>query len=499
MSANLSKEISKYLSKPLKMLINGEWVKGTSNQTFDVQDPSNEKVIATVCEGVEADIDSAVSAARTAFEDPSWRFMSTSHRTRLMLNLADLIEKNGETMCELDVISMGKPIAEARVFDGPLSADILRYQAGWATKITGQTSSTTLPDMRSEGSFGQPYHSYTVREPVGVVGVIIPWNAPLIMAVAKLAPAIAAGCTIVLKPAELSPLSSLKLGELIEEAGFPPGVINIVPGLGEIAGDALVKHPGVNKISFTGSTAVGKSIIRTVADDMKRVTLELGGKSPIIAFDDADPKKVIPAAAGAIYANCGQICFVGSRLFVHRKNYEQIVDGIADIAKSLKVGPGMESDSQIGPIVSDSQIKRVAGFFNNMDGMELVTGGSQIDREGHFFEPTVVTGKDQDSRFFREEIFGPVLAVTVFDEVEEVVAMANDSTYGLAAGIFTNDLSRAHQVAGAIQAGTIWVNGYPVVDVNSPFGGFKQSGWGRENGFAGIEGFTELKTVSMAL
>ena len=276
---------------------------------------------------------------------------------------ADLIEENAATLGELDVLSMGKPSAEAKVWDGPLAADMVRYQAGWATKITGRSSTPTLPDMRAPGAFGAPYHSYSVREPIGVAGIIIPWNAPLVMAVAKMAPALAAGCTVVLKPAEDAPLSPLMVGELIRQAGFPAGVINIVPGMGETTGDALVRHPDVNKISFTGSTEVGKSIIRTVADDMKRVTLELGGKSPLIVLDDADPAAVVPSAAMALYANCGQNCFAASRLFVHRSHFNQVVDGVADIARGLKVGPGLEEDTQIGPLINAPQRDKVAGFF----------------------------------------------------------------------------------------------------------------------------------------
>ena len=499
MSLKPSAEVGDYLSKPLPMLIDGQWVQGSDRQAFEILDPSSESTVAEVFEASADDVDAAVAAARKAFNNPEWRRMATSQRTRLLLNLADLIEENAATLGELDVLSMGKPSAEAKVWDGPLSADMVRYQAGWCTKITGRSSTPTLPDMRGPGSFGTPYHSYSVRQPLGVAGIIIPWNAPLVMAVAKMAPALAAGCTVVLKPAEDAPLSPLMIGELIKKAGFPDGVVNIVPGFGEKTGAALVRHPDVDKISFTGSTEVGKSIIRTVADDMKRVTLELGGKSPVIVLEDADPAAVVPSAAMALYANCGQNCFAGSRLFVHRNHYEQIVDGIADVAKSLKVGPGLAEDTQIGPLINAPQRDKVAGFFDDMDGLEAVTGGSAMGDKGYFFEPSVVAGSNHNSRFFQEEIFGPVLTVAPFDEVDEVVARANDSTYGLAAGIFTNDLSLAHQVAGEIQAGAVWVNGYPVPDLNLPFGGFKQSGWGRENGEFGIESFTELKSVTMKL
>ena len=488
-----------YLSKPLQMLINGEWRQGADGCVFDVENPADGSVIAQVCEATEADVDAAVEAAESAFKSSEWRRMATAQRTRLLLKLADLIEANGDLFAELDVLSMGKPIAEARVWDGPLSADILRYQAGWATKIHGKSSTPTLPDMRGGDAFSIPYHSYSVRQPIGVCGIIIPWNAPLIMAVGKLAPALAAGCTVVLKPAEESPLSPLKLGELIKEAGIPDGVVNIVPGLGERAGAALVRHPKVRKISFTGSTSVGKEIIRVAADDMKRLTLELGGKAPLVAFDDANIDGVIQAAAGAIFTNCGQNCFTGSRLYLHSSIANRVVDGIVSAAGKIKVGPGMDESTEIGPLVSAKQLERVASYFDRPSNVQILCGGKRIDGEGNFFSPTVVMEGSGGSHFSAEEIFGPVLTVRTFDTDEEAVALANDTRYGLSAGIFTSNLSRAHQMAAEIDAGAIWVNGYPVPDLNLPFGGFKESGWGRENGEFGIESFTELKAVTMAL
>ena len=403
MSNSETQTVQEYLSEPRKLLINGEWVASASGKTFEVENPSTEEVLGTVYEAGAEDVDAAVSAARAAFNDPGWRWLSTAERANMLFRLAELIQQNGQLLVELDVLSMGKTIQEAQQFDAWLSGEILKYQAGWATKICGKTSTPTLPDMRGEGSFGQPYHSYSVRQPVGVAGIIIPWNAPLIMAVAKLALRLAAGCTVVLKPAELSPLSSLKLGELIQQAGFPPGVVNIVPGYGAVAGDALVRHPDVNKISFTGSTAVGKSIIRTTADDMKRVTLELGGKSPLIVCEDADPAQVIPAAAHAIYQNCGQTCFWSSRLLVQRSLYDQIVEGVAKEADALRIGPSIDPSSQIGPLVSQQAQEKVAGFFDDgLGAMEVVTGGNKKDGPGHFFQPTVVTGNDYQSRIFKE-------------------------------------------------------------------------------------------------
>ena len=488
-----------YLSRPRPMLIDGGWVPGIEGKTFEVENPADKTVIAEVCEGTEADIDAAVDAAERAFLRSEWRRMATAQRTRILLKLADLIEANGELFAELDVLSMGKPIAEARVWDGPLSADILRYQAGWATKIHGKSSTPTLPDMRGEGAFSIPYHSYSVRQPIGVCGIIIPWNAPLIMAVGKLAPALAAGCTAVLKPAEDSPLSPLKLGELFKEAGIPDGVVNIVPGLGSEAGAALARHPKVRKISFTGSTAVGKEIIRAAAEDMKRLTLELGGKAPLIAFDDVNVENVIRTAAAAIFTNCGQNCFTGSRLYLHSTIADQVIERVVAAAKAIRVGPGMDDSTEIGPLVSGSQLQRVAGFFDSSEGAEVLCGGTPLGEDGHFFAPTVVVETAETTRFSLEEIFGPVLTVKRFDTVEEAVALANNTRYGLSAGVFTSNLSLAHQTAAEIDAGAIWVNGYPVPDLNLPFGGFKESGWGRENGEFGIESFTELKSVTMAL
>ena len=495
-----SQEVKNYLSQPRPMLINGEWVESASGKIIEVENPSNGEVIGQVYEAGQAEVDAAVAAARAAFESSGWRWMATSERASLLFKFADLIQKYQKELVELDVLSMGKTIKEAGQFDAWISSEILKYQAGWCTKITGKSSTPTLPDMRGEGSFGQPYHSYSVRQPIGVAGIIIPWNAPLVMAVAKLAPALAAGCTVVMKPAELSPFSPLLLAELIQEAGFPPGVVNMIPGYGAVAGQAMVEHPDIDKISFTGSTAVGKSIIRTVSDDMKRVTLELGGKSPVIVCEDADPEQVIPAAAHAIYQNCGQTCFLGSRLFVHRKIYEQVLEGVAKEADALNVGESLDPVNDIGPLVSQQAQDKVASFFEgDMGGMEVITGGARIDGDGYFFKPTLVAGANHKSRLFQEEVFGPVLAANVFDDIDEAVSMANDSVYGLAGGIFTNDLSRAHQIAGMMDTGSVWVNGYPVVDLNLPFGGFKQSGWGRENGEEGIEAYTETKTVTMAL
>lgn len=501
MTYPVSPETTSFLATRKRMLIGGQWLESAAGKSFCVQNPCDEEMIAEVAEGDAADIDKAVRAAHAAFTNPAWRRMSPAERTKLMLRLADLIEAHALELVELDVLSIGKPISQAKAFDGPIAADMIRYNAGWCTKLGGKSSTPLLPDMRGDSGFGPPYHSYSIREPIGVVGIIIPWNAPMVMTAGKLAPALAAGCTVVIKPAEEAPLSTLRIGELIEEAGFPPGVVNIVPGAGAIAGAALVEHPLVRKISFTGSTEVGQEIVRKSAASFKRVTLELGGKSPIIICKDADLDRAIPAAAAAIFVNCGQNCFSGSRLYAHRSVFDKVVAGVADIAKSMTIGPGLDEATELGPLISARQLDRVKSFFSPqaLGGMEVVTGGRACERRGHFFEPTVVAGDQQASSIFREEIFGPVLAAAPFESPEDALLLANDSEYGLAAGLFTNDLSLAHRIAAEVQAGAIWINAYPVPDLNLPFGGFKHSGVGRENGEFGVESYTEMKSVTIAL
>lgn len=498
----LSAATTAYLRETRRMLIDGKWVPSAAGAVFEVENPSDQSIVARVYSGAAEDIELAAQAAHRAFQNPAWRRMSPSDRARLMLRLADLLELHAAELVELDVLSMGKPISDAKAFDGPIAADMIRYNAGWCSKLSGKTSTPLLPDMRPPGNFGPAYHSYSLRQPIGPVGIIIPWNAPLVMTAGKIAPALAAGCTIVLKPAEEAPLSALRIGELIQEAGFPDGVVNIVPGYGETAGAALVDHPLIRKVSFTGSTAVGREIVRKSADRFKRVTLELGGKSPVIVCRDADLTKAIPAAAGAIFVNCGQNCFSGSRLFVHNSVADKVVEGVAAIARTMKLGPGLDPTSQLGPLISKRQLERVEGFFTGASpsGVEIVTGGKRLEASpGHFFEPTVVIGRDGSSRFFREEIFGPVLTVVRFDEPEEALSYANDSEYGLAAGLFTSDLSLAHRLSAELESGAVWVNSYPVPDLNLPFGGFKASGVGRENGEYGVESYTEMKSVTIAL
>jgi phenylacetaldehyde dehydrogenase len=481
-----------FVEKPRQMLINGRWVDSVSGKTFPSYDPSTGEVLATVAEGDQADIDLAVKAARKAFESGHWRKMSPSERGRLIWKLADLIEQHLEEFALLESLDNGKPLTIARAADVPLAADLFRYMAGWATKIEGNTIPLSVPYTP-----GAKYLSYTVREPIGVVGQIIPWNFPLLMAAWKLGPALATGCTIVLKPAEQTPLSALRLGELICEAGFPEGVVNIVPGYGETAGAALAAHMDVDKVAFTGSTEVGRLIVHAAAGNLKKVSLELGGKSPNVIFKDADLDLAIPGAASAIFFNHGQCCCAGSRLYVEKAVFDKVVDGIAEQAKKIKVGPGLDASTDMGPLVSEEQLKRVCGYLDSgfSQGAKALAGGHKASDKGYFVEPTVLVNASEDMKVVQEEIFGPVVAAMPFSDPEEIVVRANDNVYGLAAGVWTNDISKAHRTADLIKAGTVWVNCYNIFDAAMPFGGYKQSGWGREMGHEVLNNYTQTKAV----
>ncbi len=473
-----------------KLLIDGQWRESVSGKTFETLNPATEEVIASVSEGDAADIDLAVKAARKAFDSGPWRKMDARDRGRLLYKLAELVEKNLEELASLETLDNGKPISESRNADLPLVIDCLRYYAGWADKIHGRT----IP-VRGN------YFCYSRREPVGVAGQIIPWNFPMLMVAWKWGPALAAGCTIVLKPAEQTPLSCLRLGELVMEAGFPAGVINIVPGFGETAGDALVKHPGADKVAFTGSTEVGKIIMRNAADTMKRVTLELGGKSPNIVFADADLDAAVEGAILGLYLNQGQCCCAGSRLFVEEKVYDAMVDKLASKAGGRKLGDPFDPTTQQGPQVDKTQFDKILGYIDSgkKQGARCVTGGERFGSKGYFIKPTIFADVKDDMVIATEEIFGPVMQVLKFKEVDEVVHRANTTDYGLAAAVWTRDIAKAHSIAARIRAGTVWVNCYDVFDAAAPFGGFKSSGMGRELGEKAIDNYTEHKTVTVSL
>jgi phenylacetaldehyde dehydrogenase len=486
--------VTGFVSKTGKILINGKWAEAASGKTFPTYNPATGEVLANIAAGDKEDIDRAVKAARAAFETGPWSRISPSERGRLIWKLGDLLEKHAEEFAQLESLDNGKPLKIARVADLPLAIDHFRYYAGWSTKIEGNTINLGLA---KQGKF----HAYTVREPVGVVGQIIPWNFPLLMAAWKLAPALATGCTIVLKPAEQTPLTALRLGELIQEAGFPDGVVNIVPGYGETAGAALAAHPDVDKVAFTGSTEVGKLILHAAAGNLKKVSLELGGKSPNIILDDADVKTAIPGAASAIFFNHGQCCCAGSRLYVDKKIFDEVVDGIAKDASKIRVGPGFDPDSDMGPLVSEEQMNRVCGYLESgkQEGAKAVTGGSREGTKGYFVKPTVLVDTNDKMKVVQEEIFGPVVTAIPFSDASEIVPRANDTIYGLAAGIWTRDIKKAHALASKLRAGTVWINCYNVFDAALPFGGYKQSGWGREMGHEVLEHYTEVKSVCCAL
>lgn len=485
--------VSKFLGRPHALLIGGERCEPARGRRFQVTNPATGKEIASVAHAGTEDVNRAVRAARTAFESPAWRDTSPDARARILWRFAELLEQNLDELAELEVLNNGMPIGFAQ-WGVNASAEWLRHFAGVAGRWDGRNMSANV-----SGAGGR-FHAYTSREPIGVVGLIIPWNGPIASCIIKVAPALAAGCTCVVKPAENTPLTTLRLGELGLEAGLSPGVLNIVTGYGD-AGAALVEHPDVDKISFTGSTETGKSVLRAASDTIKRVTLELGGKSPCIVFDDADMDAAISGAAMAIFANTGQICFAGSRLYVQRRSFDRVVEGVSEIARSLPVGSGLDATTAIGPLISEKQRQRVQEYIElgRAEGGEIVAGGSTLDREGYFVEPTVFTNLSSSARIVKEEIFGPVVVATPFDDIEDVVALANDTNYGLGAGIFASNASVIHTVADRLRAGNVWVNCYGVTHPAMPFGGFKQSGIGRELGQEGLDAFLETKSVYVRL
>lgn len=489
----MSKEARDFASKEHGHFIQGEWGLAKGMKSFLVVDPACGQAFTKVSLGEKSEVDSAVSSARKAFTSTDWS-KKPAMRAKLLWRLADLIDEHGAILAELESLDNGKPLSIARIADVSL-AEQFRYYAGWTTKILGNTIELSVPFLKDNH-----FHAFTKREPVGVVAQIIPWNFPLLMAAWKLAPALAAGCTVVLKPAEQTPITASYLAELIKKAGFPAGVINIVHGDGS-TGALLSSHPDVDKVAFTGSTEVGKLIIGAAASNLKRVSLELGGKSPNIIFDDANIEEAIKGAAGAIFFNHGQCCCAGSRLFVQEKIFDQVLDGIKKEAEKIKLGVGMNQDTMMGPLVSKEQFNKVTNFIESgiKDGAKAICGGKAKGGEGYFVEPTVLINTTKEMAVIKEEIFGPVVCAMPFKSEEEVVSEANDSVYGLAAGIWTSDVRRAHRVIEKIKAGTIWVNCYNIFDASLPFGGYKQSGWGREMGYEAISLYTETKSVCIDL
>lgn len=490
-----SQDAREFLGRDHRLFIGGEWVAAGSRETIEVIDPATEVQLTRVAIGGKDDIDRAVAAARKALKG-EWSRLTSHERTKLIWKLADELDAHLALASELEVLDNGQPLMIARYSIQAFGSEFLRYYAGWATKITGDTIPVSPQGVRNGESL-----TYTRREPIGVVGAIIPWNAPLLMAVLKLSPALAAGCTVVLKPAEQTPLTALLLGDLCRKAGIPAGVVNIVPGLGETAGAALAAHPDVDKIAFTGSTEVGKKIIAAAAGNLKRVTLELGGKSPMVVFPDADLSRVIPGVARGAFFLQGQNCMAGTRLFVHRDIFDRVVEQVGEAASKFRLGPGMSPDSDLGPLISAEQRERVMGYIDSgrKSGAELVCGGEALPGRGFFVKPTLFANTNMDMKIAREEIFGPVLCAQSFSdsELEAVAAEANKGIYGLSGSVWTRDISVAHRMAALIDAGQVSINCHAAVDPGIPFGGNKQSGWGREFGREGLEAYLKTKATTV--
>jgi phenylacetaldehyde dehydrogenase len=488
-------ESESFFSKPKRNLIGTKWLPATAGRELDVADPSTGKTLMRTPDSGGDDVHQAVQAARAAFDKGPWPRLTPYERGRLILKLADLIEANQEQLAQIEAIDSGKPIMQARYVDVPLTLHQFHFYAGLTTKLGGRTITPSAPYMA-----GTSFHAYTLREPVGVVGGITPFNFPLLLGAMKIAPALAAGCTIIMKPDERAPGSTLRLGELALEAGLPEGVFNVITG-GPESGAALAAHPQVDKIAFTGSCEAGRSVLRGAAGNIKKVTLELGGNAPNIIFKDADIAKAVAGAGGGAYTNAGELCVAGARIYVEDAVYDQVVEGLSNYAKGLKIGAANQDSTQLGPIITDAQLNRVMGYLDAArgEGGRTVVGGKRVAREGFFLEPTVIADARENGKFMSEEVFGPVAKVVRFRDFGEVLERANDTPFGLAAGIWTQDVSKAHRAAAALKAGTVWVNCYGVFDPALPFGGYKQSGWGRESCPEALDQYTEMKTVCIAL
>lgn len=487
----LHPQTREFLDRPCRMLIGGKWTVSEQGQTMALLNPATATHLIDVPRGTPADIDHAVRQARHAFDDSSWSRMRPRERQNLLLKLADLLERDAEVLAELECLNNGKSAQMARAVDVQLCIDFFRYMAGWATKITGTTVNPSLPLMPDA-----QFHGYIAREPVGVVGAIVAWNFPLLLACWKIGPALATGCTVVLKPADETPLTALKLGELIQEAGYPDGVFNVVTGIGAEVGAALSAHPDIDKVTFTGSTPVGKLIGKAALDSMTRITLELGGKSPTIVLEDMDPMEAAVGAANAIFFNQGQVCCAGSRLYVQRRHFDRVMADICSIANGMKMGNGLDASVDMGPLISAKQQARVQGYIDM--GRELgatIACGGTSSGPGYFVRPTLITDVDQKCPLVQEEIFGPVLVAQPFDDIEDAIRLANDSPFGLGASIWSNNLSQVHRMIPRIRAGSVWVNCHTALDPALPFGGYKMSGIGREMGEAALEYYTETKSV----
>src|SRR5271168_1230870 len=497
MTVTVDRSVEDFISTPRKLFINGQWVDAASGKTFETPNPATGQTLANVAEGDSEDIDRAVRAARAAFDDGPWGRITPSERGRIIWRIGDLILEHAEELAQLESLDNGKPYAVALGADVPLAADMFHYMAGWATKIEGNSINISVPYMP-----GANFHSYTLREPVGVVGQIIPWNFPLLMAAWKLAPALTTGNTAVLKPAEQTPLTALRVAELITEAGFPEGVVNMLPGYGPTAGAAIARHMDVDKVAFTGSTEGGHLIMKAAEEkNLKRVTLELGGKSPNIVFADTDLDEAVEGSHFALFFNQGQCCCAGSRTFVEEKCYDEFVEKSVARAKKRTVGNPFDKKTEQGPQVDQEQFNKVMGYIDagKKDKAKLVAGGNRVGDKGYFIEPTVFSDVQDNMKIAQEEIFGPVMSILKFKDMGEVIERSNKNMYGLAAGVWTRDIGKALAIANNVRSGTVWVNCYNVLDTAAPFGGFKQSGIGRELGEYGLANYTEVKTVTIKL